>query len=286
MRSFIVKKDMPHCLFVGKSGTGKTAMAYALRYELGLFTQDQFKEINASDERKIEVIRDVVKSFAKTSTVSDKVDFKLFLIDEIDGMLKLSQQALRRIMELHKGVRFIITSNEVSAVSQALVSRCAVFQFRALTVQQMAVVINRVLAKENKSLPTDVIGQICVLAEGDARLAINSLEAMLSLENPTAQDVNQFIGKAVEENVYHLMGKAKLGDYEAFTVAKTMITNGENPSAIMRHVYNAMLSPKVWGYSDYERARILVLLGTLPGSTDEMRLMAFLARVITDRKLR
>lgn len=287
LQSHIANGTIPNCIFIGKPGTGKTAMAYIVKWAMGISTRDGFMELNAADERSINTIRVKVKGFARTSKLTTML-FKLCLLDEIDGMPKRpAQQALRRLMEQYTdNVRFILTANESSRVSQALISRCETFRFRALTNNQMLVVLNRILTKEEAEMPSAVRMRIAELSEGDARGAINTLSAMLNLDNPTPEDVEQFVGKVSDENIYHLLHVAKKGEYRALGIVKDLTNAGGSANQIMRQAWYSMLSPRVRGFSDSQRTKILIHLGSLPGASDEMRLAAFVARMIDDKTLR
>src|SRR3989344_3996852 len=133
--SALVKSgNMPHLLFSGPAGVGKTTMALVIAHELfGDSWRDNTLELNASDERGIDVVRVKVKDFARTRAIGD-VPFKIIYLDECDALTKDAQQALRRTMENYtQTCRFILSCNYSSKILDPIQSRCAVFRFKPLS---------------------------------------------------------------------------------------------------------------------------------------------------------
>jgi replication factor C small subunit len=131
LKRFISERNVPHMLFAGPPGTGKTTVAHAMAHDLyGENYRQYMLELNASDERKIEVIRTKVKEFARSRVVGE-VPFKIVLLDEADNMTADAQQALRRLMELYSAnTRFILTANYPSKIIEPIQSRCAVLDLQ------------------------------------------------------------------------------------------------------------------------------------------------------------
>jgi len=279
MRGYVLKQDMPNLLFVGKSGTGKTAMAYALAFELGCVGRRNFLELNASDERGIDTIRNVVKNFAKTKGTS-RCEFKILLLDEADALTRQAQMALRRIMEqYYRSVRFILTVNTLGRLLPAISSRCAIFHFRGLHPANMRLLLRRVATAEGKRFLSDfTIDAIVKVARGDARLALNILEGVLHLEEPTAEDVYNLVGETEDANVFRIIHRALQGRIDSISMAKQMLDDGASSTALINTIYG--IAMKGGRLDEKSRLQLLKAIGDVPFATDDQRLMSILAKII------
>ncbi len=125
--------NIPHLLFAGPAGTGKSTLALIVVKELfGNTWRDNFLELNASDERGINIVREKVKNFARTKSLGN-VPFKVIFLDEADALTPEAQQALRRTMENYASTcRFVMSCNYSSKIIDPIQSRCAVFRFKLL----------------------------------------------------------------------------------------------------------------------------------------------------------
>jgi replication factor C small subunit len=165
------EKTIPHLLLVGESGVGKTTLAYIIKNELDC----SLMEVNASDERGIDVVRGKIKMFVKTGGLTTK----LLLLDECDMMTEESQHALRRLMEQYsENCRFILTANYESKIIPALKSRCLVLYLKPLTNEQIKNILRRIVKEERLENVTEKdLDEIISQSKGDARKAINLLES-------------------------------------------------------------------------------------------------------------
>ena len=199
LKAFVNKKNMPHLLFAGSAGTGKTTCAMAVSRELfGEGWNSNFLEMNASDERGIDTIRTKVKDFARTRPIGD-VPFKLILLDEADALTSEAQHALRRMMENYTSTcRFILDCNYSSKIILPIQSRCAIFRFKTLLEEDVKKYIENIAEKEKLKLSEDAIKAIIDAGEGDLRKVTNILQSCAVLD------------KAVDESiVYSVAGLAK-----------------------------------------------------------------------------
>ncbi|KAG8966708.1 Subunit of heteropentameric Replication factor C (RF-C) [Tulasnella sp. 419] len=175
---FIEKGRLPHMLFYGPPGTGKTSTILAVARRL--YKNDWKKfilELNASDDRGIDVVREQIKNFAETRTLF-KQGFKLIILDEADMMTNAAQAALRRIIEQYtKNVRFCIICNYVNKIAPAIQSRCTRFRFSPLAIKEVEKKVDEVIETEKVNITTDGKAALLKLSKGDMRRALNILQA-------------------------------------------------------------------------------------------------------------
>lgn len=204
--------DMPHLLFSGSAGVGKTTAALCIsRQILGENVRDYTLELNASDERGIGMVREKVKKFSRFAGMGD-VPFKIIILDEADEMTSDAQTALRRIIEdTAKYCRFILIANNISKIIDPIQSRCAVFKFTSIPKED---VINHlgVIAKKEK-IKTDKKGLQIIYdySEGDLRHAINLLQATASIGEVTEKNVKSSAGLTKTTDVDDVLDLAMSG---------------------------------------------------------------------------
>ena len=202
IKAFVKDGNIPHMLFAGRAGVGKTTTALVVARELyGKVWRGNILELNASNERGIDVIRNKVKDFARTKTMS-KVGYRLIILDEADALTNEAQQALRRTMETYAAVsRFILICNWSSKIIEPIQSRCAVFRFRTLSDEDQMAFLDRIVKSEKLKIDKKAKDALIYLAEGDLRKTANLLQASAALGKRITEDV-----------VYEVASQARPGD--------------------------------------------------------------------------
>lgn len=210
LRSFAKQRNMPNLLFAGPPGIGKTTATLALAREL---FPDSYKgnvlELNASDERGIDVVRGKIKNFARTVALR-QVPFKIIFLDEADALTSDAQHALRRTMEIHSEVtRFVLSANYSSKIIEPLQSRCSIFRFTRLTDDDVRVMLKEIIKSENLNLNDDAINAVVYVSEGDARKAVNVLQgAGLQAEIITPELIYKISSKARPQEINSMIQDA------------------------------------------------------------------------------
>src|SRR3989344_2092301 len=202
VKAFVEQGNMPHLMFAGPAGVGKTSMALVIARNLFRDNWHQnFIELNASDERGIDVIRNKVKDFARTRAIGD-VPFKVIYLDECDSLTREAQQALRGPMENYtQPCRFILSCNYSSKIIDPIQSRCAVFRFKPLAKADMDTILETIAKTEKIKLNEKAKVAIFDVCEGDCRKAENILQSCAAIEK-----------NITEETVYSLASYARPAD--------------------------------------------------------------------------
>jgi replication factor C small subunit len=216
LQSFVGKKSLPHLLFSGPPGCGKTTAALCISRELfGEGWRQNFLELNASDERGIDTIRTKVKDYARTRPIGD-VPYKLVLLDESDALTSDAQHALRRTMEIYTHTcRFILDCNYSSRIIEPIQSRCAIFRFRRLNEDDIGLYLKRIARAEKLTLTVDGIKAIAYVSEGDMRRATNILQSASTLRRKVEEKaVYEVSAVARPEEVRQMLELALDGRFE------------------------------------------------------------------------
>ncbi|XP_071849306.1 replication factor C subunit 5-like [Apostichopus japonicus] len=208
IQKFIEEDRLPHLLFYGPPGTGKTSTILACAKQL--YSPKEFNsmvlELNASDDRGIDVVRGAVLSFASTRTIF-RSGFKLVILDEADAMTNDAQNALRRVVEkFTENTRFCFICNYLSKIIPALQSRCTRFRFGPLALEQMMPRVQHVIEQEKVEVTEDGMQALVTLAKGDMRKALNILQSTyMGFELVNEENVYQCVGHPLRKDIENIV---------------------------------------------------------------------------------
>jgi replication factor C small subunit len=289
LKAFMKKpKTMPHLMLAGIPGTGKTTIALCIAHELyGANWRNFTLELNASDERGIDTVRDRIKDFSRYSRSGfGDIPFALIILDECDQMTGPAQTALRRIMETSSRTsRFILICNQSSKIIEPIQSRCAIFRFSRLDKQAMKDQLQCIAKKENITLKPEAAERIVDYSEGDLRHAINALQTA-SAYKPDCVDektVSLVIGEASPMQVQKMIRKALYGDFiEARkTMYEIMGSFGFSGNEIIRQVQREIF--KMSDLTPEQKADLSNIIGEYDyrltqGANSDIQLSALLAQ--------
>ena len=245
--------NIPHLLFAGPAGTGKSTLALIVVKELFKNTwKDNYLELNASDERGINIVREKVKDFARTKSLGD-VPFKVIFLDEADALTKEAQQALRRTMENYSTTcRFILSCNYSSKIIDPIQSRCAIFRFKLLENKAIGKVIDRIAKTKDLSISPGTYEILYEGCEGDCRRCINLLQATAAISPAiTPELISTIISNAKPKDIKVVLEYALSGDFKNSreklldVMLKESNSGQDTIKAIQKEIWNLPIEPEV-----------------------------------------
>ena len=277
------QQEMPHLLFSGSAGVGKTTMAMCISQEiLGDRWKDYTLELNASDERGIGMVRERVKKFSRFAGLDTEIPFKIIILDEADEMTSDAQTALRRIIEdTAKFCRFILIANNISKIINPIQSRCAVFKFSQIDEKEIATHLKTVLKKEKGKADEKGLKEIAEYAGGDLRHAINLLQTAASTGDITQESVKAAAGLTKTndvEDVLKLAVSGKIQDSRNKMIELVKVY-GMSESDFLKYINQALFSAKYDNLEELSQIIAKYDYRILVGSNPEIQLSAMLAEL-------
>jgi len=287
VEAFVKKKNMPHLLFAGPAGVGKTTLSLVIARKLfGDDWRNNFLELNASDERGIDVIRVKVKDFARTRAIGD-VPFKIIYLDECDALTKDAQQALRRTMENYtQTCRFILSCNYSSKIIDPIQSRCSVFRFKPLPKDDAGKIIDDIAKHEKLTIDEKAKEALIQLSEGDCRKLENIMQSCAAMKSHITEQVIFSVASAARPKEIHdvLIACAK-GDFLGAKnkLLDTMLNHGLSGIDVIKQV-----QPEIWKLEGVDSRKKLEMVKEcgeaefrmVEGSDEFIQLEAMLAKFV------
>ncbi|MCQ2970826.1 MAG: replication factor C small subunit [archaeon] len=240
LQKYVGEESMPNLMFTGPAGVGKTTTALALvKSILGEYWRQNFLELNASDARGIETVRNNIKNFCRLKPVG--APFRIIFLDEVDNMTKDAQHALRREMEMYtKTASFILSCNYSSKIIDPIQSRCAIFRFAPIKGEEIKERLKYICESEGFQADDEGLESIVYFAEGDMRKAVNVLQAATSEgETVTEDSVYEVVSKAKPQDIENMINKALMGDFMGARtlLRETIVLQGTSGEDMVTQIY-------------------------------------------------
>ena len=292
LSSYVKNGNLPHLLFTGSAGVGKTTAAVTLAKEFFKDSwQMNFRELNASDERGIDVVRNQIKQFARTSPLGD-ASFKILFLDEADALTTDAQAALRRTMESYaQTCRFILSCNYSSKIIDPIQSRCAIYRFKPLGAAAVKEEIRRIAGKETLTVTDAAMDAIVYIAQGDMRKAINALQGAAIIRSAIDEKmVYAITSTARPDEINDLLARSLKGDFDGAEslLAHLLHERGIAPNELINQCYRTILTMDI---DRKLKVRLIDHLGETDfrlseGANSDIQLEAMIARFVVSSEKR
>jgi len=284
LKAYVKMRNVPHLIFSGSAGTGKTTSALALSRELfGETWKQNFIELNASDERGINIIRGKIKNFARTAPMGQN-QFKIIFLDEADSLTMDAQAALRRTIEKYSHIcRFILSINYSSKIIEPIQSRCTVFRFGLIKPDSVKKYLQKIAKEEKLEITQDGIETLIFVSKGDLRKAINVLQVGASISKKiTAELLFETSSIAKPGDVKLLINSALSGNFMAARnqLYDLLLKYGLSGEDLIKQIHQTIFDLTI---SDESKIKLIEKTGEtefrlVEGCNDHIQLEALLAQ--------
>jgi len=291
LKDFVKHGSMPHMIFSGPAGTGKTSTALIIAKDL-IKNEEYYRnvlELNASDTVRMDYVRSVIKAFVNQKMIIGDNSLKFIILDEADNIPNQVQQALRRIIEKSSdNVKFILLCNYINKIIDPIVSRCAVFRFVNLSKDKIIERLKFIVEKEKLKIPRekqdDFYNTLFFISAGDLRKAINSLQMSVALELLENLDINEILkisGFIDELTLNKLIEKLQFQDFSGVNDIIEAIENLDGRNFI-RQILSILPNLNI---ESNKKISLLAFFGDIDyrisqGADEKIQLSALLAQLM------
>jgi replication factor C small subunit len=287
LKAYVKTKNVPHLIFAGPAGIGKTTSALTLAREIfgEIIWKQNFHELNASDERGISIIRGKIKDFARTAPIGE-TRIKIIFLDEADSLTPDAQAALRRTIEKYTRIcRFILSVNYSSKIIEPIQSRCAIFRFKPIKAEDIKKYVRKIATKEKLEITPDGLETLIFISRGDLRKAINTLQVSASIDKKiTAEILYETSVTARPEDVKTLINTALGGNFMAARnqLYDLLIKHGLSGEDIVKEIHRSIFDLTI---PDESKVRLIEKTGEIEfriveGSNAHIQLESLLAQFV------
>ncbi len=282
VKAMLDQKSIPHLLFAGPSGVGKTSLSLIIAKSLfGESWRENFLDLNASDSRGIDVIRNEVKDFARTKALSGNL--KIIHLDECDALTREAQQALRRTMEMYAhSTRFLLSANYSTKIIDPIQSRCTVFRFKPLENIELSAIIDKIAVREKLKIQPDAKEALLKIAHGDVRKAENILQSCASINHHISREsIFEIVAAAQPEDIRLIVTLALQKEFikSRAKLLEVMLKQGLSGLDVIKHI-----SEEVWNLNVPDEVKVTILercgeveFRMVEGADEFLQLESFLA---------